>query len=197
MKGIKHIYWFWAWSIQFAVISGEFVDRYEVAFDLGFRVCIICFRILSNSTKQVVWACASSVDVFYFFIIRTHVARKSTKERLTWRGMHKTNKSKGEVPFICKEGIFKSLRMYRNWNLSSSLQWDISTSFTLKRGYLEVGCFKPPTSYFFSIKFQDNSRFRFPNPRSFIFRQTVNTPTVWNMLDKWRVVQQKLNKTRR
>lgn len=146
----------------------------------------MCSRILSNSTKQVVWACASSVDVFYFFIIRTHFARKSTWQRNVWRGAVciKRTRPKGKYLSSVKRAFLKSLRMYRNWNLSSSLQWDISTSFTLKRGYLEVGCFKPPTSYFFSIKFQDNSRFRFPNPRSFIFRQTLNTPTVWNMLDK-------------
>ena len=169
MKGIKHIYWVWAWSIQIAVISREFVDRYEVTFELGFHVCIIC------STKQVVWACASSVDVFYFFIIRTHFARKSTKERLTWRGMHKTNKTKGEIPFICKEGIFKVI--------TDVPQLEFVFLFTMR--YINFLYFKERlTSYFFSIKFRDNSRFRFPNPRSFIFRQTLNTPTVWNMLDK-------------
>ena len=31
---------------------------------------------------------------------------KSTNEGVTWRGVYKTNKTKEEIYFICKEGIF-------------------------------------------------------------------------------------------
>ena len=37
-----------------------------------------------------------------------------------------------------------------------------------------MGRFKPPASYFFSVKSQDNSKFRFPESRFSFFRQTLD-----------------------
>ena len=107
--------------------------------------------------------------MFYFSLNRTHFIWKSLNERLTWRGMHKTNKTKdkeyyGQIEFV-------------------SLFPITFFSFTLKRGRIEIGRFKPPASYFLSLQFLDYSKFRFPNSPFFILGKPSIHPRLETRFD--------------